>query len=123
MGLLVLTLPMIAREPRVAQRKGARIPRRHLKGGTREIQAARGAPFCAVPVEPAAANRGLARKGAWAPNPDFSSNLPAGRGQAADNKWDRRPTVAGGRQTVCKNATKGRIPRSGGILGLLRQAR
>jgi hypothetical protein len=56
-------------------------------------------------------------------SPDFSSNLPAGRGQAADNKWDRRPTVAGGRQTVCKNATKGRIPRSGGILCLLRQAR
>jgi len=66
MGLLALTLPMIAREPHAAQRKGARIPRRHLKGGTREIQAARGAPFCAVPGEPAAANRRLARKGAWA---------------------------------------------------------
>jgi MFS family permease len=59
-------LPAIAREPRVAQSKGARISRRHLKGGTREIQAARGAPSCAVPGEPVAANRRLARKGAWA---------------------------------------------------------
>ncbi|HUD98461.1 MAG TPA: hypothetical protein VMR62_02735, partial [Bryobacteraceae bacterium] len=35
-------------------------------------------------------------------NPDFSSNLPAERGQAADNKRNRPPTMAGGRKTVCK---------------------
>jgi hypothetical protein len=35
-------------------------------------------------------------------SPDFSSNLPAERGQAADNKRNRPPTMAGGRKTVCK---------------------
>jgi hypothetical protein len=54
-------------------------------------------------------------------NPDFSSNLPAERGQAADNKGEMRPTVAGGRKTVCR-CDKGRMPRSVGLVSLPGQA-